>query len=57
MRRRKFITLLRGRGGSVAVRCSRAAAGGAGDRFLHSASPNGFADRVSAFRQGLMEFG
>ena len=45
MRRRKFITLLGGRGG-VAARGARAAAGDASDRVSLQPSPEPIADRL-----------
>ena len=47
----------RRRGAGVAARGARAAAGDAGDRVPPPPSPDGFADRLRGFRQGLKEAG
>ena len=47
----------RRRGGGVAARGARAAAGDAGDRVPRRQSPDAFADRLRGFRQGLKDTG
>ena len=56
MRRRDFIALLGG-AAAMAARRARAAAGDAVVGFLNPASPDMFADRLRAFRQGLKDTG
>ena len=57
MRRREFVSAARRRGGGVAARGARAAAGDAGDWVSQRQSPEVLAELLRWFRQGLQETG